>query len=278
MQVWLADDGAIHADWLAHYALRFARRTDERRLRLLHAAEPDALSADVIERRQRLAKRYGVEIEVVETGRGGSVADRLVDAVPAGADQLLVAGMRSRAGHRGVLSGTVAAQLLSRGDRQVLAIRVVRPGSLGLPGHAAVALSESAGLLDRLGPGLGALLPDLHRLTLIRVMATDARLLARLSGAEHAEQLQQALIWLDGVAANLRRTCGAAAPAIDTRAAVASDWASQVLIEAARCRANLLLLGTSPRTVPRRYDASNPLERLVRDAPCDVALCAGGGR
>lgn len=274
--VWLADDGAVHADWLSHYALRFARRSADRRLHLLHVAESGALAEEVVARRSNLAKRYGVSVEHVELPAAGDVAAQLVAAVPPGPGHVLVAGMRTRAGQRGVLTGTVTARLLASAQRSVVAIRVVRPGALGLPGHAAVALSESAQLLDRLAPGLDCLLPDLHRLTLIRVMATDARLLSRLTGASHAERLQEALVWLDGVAAGLRRSHGGALPTLDTRAAVAADWAGQLLIEVARARANMLLVGASPRSVPLRFDAGNPLERLVRDAPCDVAIVREG--
>lgn len=275
--IWLADDGAVHADWLSHYAMRFARRSRERMVHLLHVPEPNALAADILARRAALAKRYGVALEARELPTGGDVAARLVAAVPKGPDHLLIAGMRARAGRRGVLAGTVAAQLLASGERSVLALRVVQPGLLGLPGHAAVALSERIGLLERLTPGLRCLLPDLDRLTLVRVMATDPGLLARLSGASHAERLQEALVWLDGIAAGLRREHGEALPDLDTRAAVAADWPGQVLIEAARARANLLLVGSSATSVPLRFDASNPLERLVRDAPCDVAIARRGG-
>ena len=80
MPIWFAVDGAVHADWLSHFALRFARRSASRTLHLLHVAEPEPLPAAVLERRVTLARRYGVTVAPVELPPGRDVASRLLAA------------------------------------------------------------------------------------------------------------------------------------------------------------------------------------------------------
>ena len=114
----------------------------------------------------------------------------------------------------------------------------------------ALALSESADLLRRMGPALALLAPNLRRLTLLRVIEVSRRELARMTGGQHANRLAEGLTWLDGVAAQLRRDLVDDTMQLQTQAAVSRDWAAQVAIETARCRARLLLVG-APRHVCR---------------------------
>ena len=98
-----------------------------------------------------------------------------------------------------------------------------------------------------------------------------------MTGGQHANRLAEGLTWLDGVAAQLRRDLVDDTMQLQTQAAVSRDWAAQVAIETARCRARLLLVGAPRHGLPGPSWVSHPLERVLRDAPCDVAIFRAGG-
>jgi len=58
----------------------------------------------------------------------------------------------------------------------------------------------------------------------------------------------------------------------DHHAALAGSWANEVVRHAARLKSQLILLGASERTLPQRMFGSNPLERVLHGASCDVAI------
>ena len=47
---------------------------------------------------------------------------------------------------------------------------------------------------------------------------------------------------------------------------------SDYTMDAHRAHAHLLLLGASDHLLPRRFSLSNPLEAVLRNAACDVAV------
>jgi nucleotide-binding universal stress UspA family protein len=48
-----------------------------------------------------------------------------------------------------------------------------------------------------------------------------------------------------------------------------------VLVEASRLKSQLLLLGASERSLAHRVVHGQVLERILRDAPCDVGIYRG---
>jgi nucleotide-binding universal stress UspA family protein len=59
---------------------------------------------------------------------------------------------------------------------------------------------------------------------------------------------------------------------MDSRTLVCADWEHEIAVYANRLKTRLILVGTRARTLPHRLIFSNPLERLLRTTPCDIAL------
>ncbi len=63
--------------------------------------------------------------------------------------------------------------------------------------------------------------------------------------------------------------------AIDRRVHGHRDWPHQVLVEASRLKAQMLLLGASERSLAHRVFHGQALERILRETPCDVGIYRG---
>lgn len=273
----LAYDGSVNGDWVAHYATRFATRTAHRRLRVLHvhAGEPEAHVLAGLARIDEACKREGVALERELLSRGGgTVADRISGALPG--EATLIAGTRARARRMALLAGTVTAELMASSSLRVVALRVVHPGVLGQPGRALLPVGER-GAEDAL-PLLRLLGPDLRRLHLLHVKEVSRlrfRLLSQRGAARLAAEAER-------VVADAERTLaaalGAAAPALEASAVVSDDAAKEILIHAGRHRSRLVCLGATRDTLPGRLIVANPIEQVLREAPCDVAVYAGAAR
>jgi nucleotide-binding universal stress UspA family protein len=167
--------------------------------------------------------------------------------------------------------GTVGQALLARHDHSVLAMRVVEPGNMGLPRVLALGLSESPGLVDRLAPAVRLFAPDLTDLWLLRVVEVRRRSLGALSHDKLRAFEHSGNRALADAADTLRETIEEPRR-LDFRASVSDHWPSQLVMDAHRAHAHLLLLGASDHLLPRRFTVSNPLESVLRNAACDVAV------
>src|SRR5512143_3338724 len=167
-----AYDGSLNGDWVAHYAVRFAATTPERRLRLLHVYDGRAAD-DLPPRIARIADEcalLGVLLEPeLHAAAGAKVADRLLALVPPGPGTMLVAGTRSRPRNLAFLAGTVSARLLAADHCSVVAIRVVHPGVLGQPGRVLLPVAGHPRGARHALPLLRLLGPDLRELHLLLV-------------------------------------------------------------------------------------------------------------
>jgi nucleotide-binding universal stress UspA family protein len=271
----LAYDGSIHGDWVARYAIRLAR-TSGQGLQVLHV-DDGTISRETLESRfvhlRELAAATGVEISLRHLPSKGADVARALDAdVPVGAGRILVSGLRSRQSGRGLLHGTVAERLLRSTRHDVLAIRVVSPSLLGHARHLLFALSQNPRSSARAAPFLKLFAPELTRLSLLTVMSPRLGQLSRPTAADLRMLRARGREYLRQVEAELR---GALAPfevPLDPHVAVTADWSGEIIRHAGRARAELLLLGSTERTLTRRLVFGNPLERLLRDAICDVAI------
>jgi nucleotide-binding universal stress UspA family protein len=271
----LAYDGSLNGDWVARYAVRFAAQAPERRLRLLHVHEghvADAVRLG-IDRIGAECARLGVALDPVLHRRGAaSVAECLLALVPAGRGTMLVAGTRARPRNIAFLAGTVSARLLAAGRFPVVAIRVVQPGILGQPGDVLLPLSGHPRGAAFALPLLRLLGSDLLRLHVLLVREVS-RLRFRLLGPASAERLLAAgRAYLADVEAQLRRGLVPLPGALDTSAIVSDDAAKEIPVFAARLHARLICLGASERRLPERLVYGNPIEQVLRIAPCDVAV------
>jgi nucleotide-binding universal stress UspA family protein len=270
----LAYDGSLNGDWVARHAIRLASHEPARRLGLLHvldgSVERAALEAR-IGRISREAAARGVRLEprLLPVGRG--VFEALDAALPRGPDALVVCGTRVRS-RRGFLRGTVSQRLLGQRVRPVAAIRVVQPGLLGDPRHFLVPLSSNRAGLAGAWRFLRAFLHGAERVVLLRVVSEPLLWGQPVSERRARARREEAFAFLREVTAELGRQLEGAAPHLDHRVVVHPDWARAVPVQASQLHARMILMGASERTLLARA-LSNPLERVLRDTPCDVGIC-----
>jgi len=272
----LAYDGSIHADWVGRYAVRLAGASGSG-LEVLHV-DDGASMAGVVESRlahlREIAAKSSVDVSLRQLALppAGGVAGALHAAVPPDAGCIIVSGLRARESGRGLLRGTVSERLLRSGHHDVLAIRVVSPSLLGHARHVLLSLSENPDAARRAALFLRLFASDLASLSLLTVVSPRLGRLASPTGADLRSLRARGMQHLSQVESQLR---GALAPfeiPFDAQVSVAWDWSTEVTQFAARTRPDLVLLGSTERTLASRFVFGNPLERALRDAVCDVAI------
>lgn len=270
-----AYDGSLNGDWVAHYAVRFAATTPERRLRLLHVHDGHPAD-DLSQRIARIADECalaGVELEPeLHPAAGRTVADRLLALVPPGAGTMLVAGTRTRARNLAFLAGTVSARLLAADHCSVVAIRVVQPGVLGQPGRVLLPVAGHPRGARHALPLLRHLAPDLRQLHLLLVHELS-RLRFRVLRPERARRLHdEGQAYVARVESEVRAALAPHELGLDASVVISDDAPKEILIFAAKLRSRLVCLGASERSLPQLWAFGNPIEQVLREAPCDVAV------
>ncbi len=268
-----AYDGSLNGDWVAHYAVRFAANGSERKLRLVHLYEgsPEPNLHERIARIDRECGLVGVTLEVELGARGGTgVAERLLALVPPGG--AVVAGTRARARDSAFLAGTVSAQLIEARRCPVIAIRVVHPGVLGLPGSVLLPVEAKGREVKRALALLRLLGPDLQRLDLVLVRAVSRLRLRFLSDEGARRLLAEGRAFLVPLEEELRRGLAPQPVELDSSVLVSDDAPREILLRASRRRSRLICLGAPERPLAPRGD---PVERILRDTPSDVAVYGG---
>lgn len=278
----LAYDGSVNGDWVAWYALNLARRDPDLQLRVIYI-NTDEIKADEVR-----AKAADLETECVDAGvemlldivpSSGPGADcifrDLLDQVSATPKTLLVCGARLKAGGSGYLSGTVAEKLLRDKSFSVIAVRVAQPGLLGAPRRFLVPVAGDregflmgADILKRFGP-------DVVRIDLLRVMMIKHRLFRRLLNNQAEKLREKGWASLLGLDAELSALTGVEDWKIDANVVVSDDWAHEVIIAANRHKSGLILMEASQKGLRSQFVYGNPIEVVLRDTPCDVAIYRG---
>ena len=275
-----AYDGSLNGDWVAHYAVRFARNSDTRRLRLVHILEgtPAPMLSERLGRIADECRIFGVELETDSYERGGaSVADRILDVVPHGPDTLLVTGTRARPRNMAFLAGTVSARLFAADRFPVVALRVVHPGVLGQPGRLMLPVIDHATSALRALPLLRLFGPDLSRLHVLWIRRMS-RFGFRVLTATAAEQaLEDARIAAARLEDEIRIQLDVAGCTFDAGAAVTDDWPKETLVAAGKQKSGIICLTAPNDGIPRRLVYGNAIEQVLRSAPCDVAVYRGLG-
>ena len=271
-----AYDGSLNGDWVAHYAVRFAANTLEKRLQLVHIREasPPAHLRERIARIAKECKLLGVvlETELHARGRGG-VAEQLLGIVPAGTT--LVSGTRARPRNRFFLVGTVSARLLSAGRLRIIAIRVVHPGVLGQPGRVLLPLAGHPRGAAHALPLLVLLGADLHHLHVLLVREVSRLRFRVLSGTAAERLVESGRAFVVRVEEQLREGLAPHRFELDSSVVVSDDAPKEILIHAGKDRSRLICLGASERTLRERVIHGDAIERVLRETPSDVAVYGG---
>lgn len=272
MSVFLAYDGSLNGDWIGRYAVSLAVGTSSRTLNVLHVEDANVSGPPLhqrLERLETLAHRFAVAVQFHILAMHDGVFGGLDAHLPKGPEVLVVCGARASAGRRGVLSGTISEQLLRGGGYNVLAIRVLQPGLLGVPRRVLLPLSTNDDAKDAV-PFLKPMMPALERLDLLRCVELPRRRYANLTEADAADIRHRAQATVDAAEDAVIAGTGLAPETIDCHVRVTDDWAKQTAIEAGRYRTGLILAGL-PSLSPAPLTFAHPMEELMRNAPTDVA-------
>lgn len=274
----LAHDGSLYGDWVARYALRFAATEVDRRLLLLHVIDGRIETAIAEARFERLVQactEAGITCHPRLLQLGQSVHRTLCQGTPHDPANLLLCGTRVKPHHRNFLTGSVAELLLRGHHCPVLALRVVQPGLLGLPHDLLLPLAGHHDGYARLGPIMHRFAPQLRKLHCLHILPVSQLTQSHLSPARREQLLHDGHRYLDGIDAELASELRPFTPAIDRRVLISSDPTHQILVEASRLKAQMLLLGASERSLAHRVFHGPTLERILRETPCDVGIYRG---
>lgn len=278
MPILFAYDGSTGADWLSHYAVRMAARHPSKKLRLLYVRGQYGAEADLtakVERIQKEGERASVHCELTVLALRGTVARTLLDAIPGGAESFLICGIGVGSGQRRLLAGTVADRLLRSQHCHVLALRVLQPGLLGLPRRLLLPVSGHPRGLHSALPFLKLFQADVSHLHILfvkrvgrwqfRMLLHDSAERLRRPGEAYCEHFEQ----------EISEQLGMAPTAVDGNVVVSDDVAKEILIAANKTKSRLIYMGASERSVAERFLSGDPIEQVLRDATCDVAIYRG---
>lgn len=276
--IYLAYDGSINGDWVARYAIRLATRATEKKLLLLHILEGEISTTRLKTKIETIRQEcLGRQVDFLSEERPlkRDVFHSLNEVLPAGEQHICVCGTRIHSRRKGLLSGTVSAKLLQAHKLPVLALRVVQPGILGNARHLLMPLSGHPRKFQSALPFFRLLVPDLQVVYLLRVMDVSTITYRRLS-ADRAQDLRAAgRSYLQDVAADIKREFSSPSFSLDMRVVVSDDWAKEIIIHANKLKVRLIMVGASEKTLPARFIYGNPLEEILRQAPCDVGIYRG---
>lgn len=133
---YFAYDGSINGDWVSHYAIHLVAGHPDKSLHLLHVDDGQTSESSLNSKLQRLrgeCNRAGVKLVPDVVTSAGDVYRAIRSHVPPGPQHALLCGLRVRSQKQGLLRGTVSERLLRSQHCNVLAVRVVQPGLLGVP-------------------------------------------------------------------------------------------------------------------------------------------------
>lgn len=278
MSLYLAYDGSINGDWVARYAICLAAHQPLRRLYVIHVDTGEftgnwlRAKLDRIEEECRAAE-VTIDVDTIPVPR--SVEASLADTVPPGPDSLLICGTRLRSGRRGYLSGTISEKLLVRHRSNVVAIRVVQPGLLGAPHNVLLPLlgrpTESPAILTL----VQQLAPGIRRINILQTIQVGHGAFRRLTPQQLSKFRRDGFLSAQDIENRLIEKTVLTDRMIDAGVRVTDDWVRDTIIHASRHKSQIICLEAPLPAPTTRLFRGDPIERLLADAPCDVALFRG---
>lgn len=278
MPVFLAYDGSVNGDWVARYAIRIAAHAPGRRLSVLYAEDVSVPTPELAAKFEAIvadaaAQGVSAQCEVIPARHG--VYAGLIERVPEGPDSYLVCGLRVRGGRQGYLSGTISEQLLAHQRFHTLAIRVVQPGHLGVARHVLAPVNADP---RGFGEGLAflkLLAPDVRHIHILRVMVLRTGAFRRLDASDAGRLQAEGLGYALRVEAEIAGATTLGVADIKPLVRVSDNWSKQVVVEAGRLGSHLIFMEAPRTSLKRLFSFGDPIEELLRDTPCDVALYRG---
>jgi nucleotide-binding universal stress UspA family protein len=277
--LFFAYDGSINGDWVSHYAVQLAAAHHDHRLTLIHVRNRLTTEASLTEKLQRMRReceRHGVEfIPQLLPPVSRHLHEAIRSVVPAGPEHYLVCGTRARGLRRGFLSGSIAEHLLDSGHCNVLAVRVVHPGLLGAPHRLLLPVVERPGGFRSGFPFLRLFYPLVSQLHLVLVAHVRHGRYRQLNPALAERLSTPGLAYCERIEQEIDAQLGLGAKILDTFVVVSDQIAGEILIAANKTLSQLIYIGASERTARERFFYGDPIEQVLRQAPCDVAVYRG---
>lgn len=275
MSLYLAYDGSINGDWVARYAISIVRHLPDRRLHIVHVRSGE-IADKLLMRKLRGVKQdgaaAGVSVSIEMVPMQGSVFATLAAAIPDGSEVFLMCGTRVRGGRHGYLSGTVAEKLLARRTSNVVAMRVVHPGLLGVAHIVLLAITGARPPFDSVLPFLDLMVPEVKSLHILNAFKLRRAAQTHLTHRRLSKLRAEGLVQARSVERTIMERTGLTDTMIDSTVRVTDDWVMETLILASRHKSQLICLSVPPPSFRDALPFANPIERMLRDAPCDVAL------
>ena len=157
----------------------------------------------------------------------------------------------------------------------MLALRVVQPGLLGVPLDFLLPVSGHPRGLRLAIPFLKLFAPDIARVHLLmvkqpalissRLLPHAVRELLRSSGQTYLQRLERELS--DAIEMPPAR--------LDATVVVSDDVAGEIIHHANRTKSRLIVFGASERSLAQRVFNRGPIEQVLRETPCDLAIYRG---
>lgn len=273
-----AYDGSINGDWVSHYAAQMAAACPERRLNLIHIRESQTSQPDLHEKLQRMhleCEHLGVELVPHVLQPELSVLRSVKSIVPPGGEHYLICGVRVRERKRSLLSGTISEQLLESGHCNVLAVRVVQPGLLGLPRSLLLPVSgDPRGVRSAL-PFLRLFVPQISHLHILFVTNVARWRLHRMSQSVTERLRSPGLAYCARVEQEINTQLALGSKVVDAHVVVSDSVPKEIVIAANKTKSRLIYLSASQRKLAERLFLGNPIEQILREATCDVAVYRG---
>jgi len=275
--LWLAHDGSINADWLSHYAIHLGLGLPAREVRAVFVADGSLTSTEFRSRSEFLGREcagVGLTFSAEALPLRGSVSDTLRAHIPRGPETFVLCGARLQKRNRGFLVGTVSERLLLDAPFNVIAIRIVHPGVLGNPHRLLVpVMGHPRGFRSGM-PFVRLLRDGLERVDVVTVLVPPRMNLSPCSFSAPPSRQARAVAYLERVKHELRDTLGPRVQ-LDGTALLVPDPAEGIVLAAKQHKSQLICLGASERSLVERWVSGIPAEKVLRDAPCDVAIYRG---
>ena len=271
-------DGSVNGDWVSHYAVQLAAGHHRRQLNLIHARDGLVSETEFAVKVERLGgecERVGVELisHVVEVNR--TIQEAILSMVPRGREHYLLCGTRVRERKQSYLRGTISESLLYSDHCNVLAIRVVQPGVLGLPRQLIVPVGEHRQEILEGLPFLRLFVPQVSRLHILLVVRISRWRLMRLSHGAIARLREPAVKYCGSIEQEISEQLGLDSQMIDTVVVVSDDFPREVVFVANKTKSRLIIMGASKQGPAKQFFRANSIEQVLRETTCDVAVYRG---
>ena len=278
MPVFLTYDGSVNAEWIAHYALHMAAQTPEKILTVVYvedAAVPAPRLLAGLKTIETQAGSLGVIVhnQILPMRRG--ILGGLSEYLPPGPETIVICGARARKGRRGHLRGTISERLMQLRKYNVLAIRVVQPGLLGQPRSVMIPVAGKREGIRLSLPILRLLAPDITRLHLLRVVERRRSFLQRLPNNNADQVRENAFRQLRSIEARIRNRVELPENAVELLVRIAASWTEETILQANYFHSGLIFVEASRIGLARHFLPGKPIETLLGQANCDVAVYRG---